>query len=135
MLFFRICHNGGYMGMCAQSNCTELNLKNNSPDNGARAKHLNIMTGIELIAKERQEQIEKHGYTPQSDVRENKFAQLIDAAIMILQTDRRKMNPPSLWDKQIWERMINKGYKERLIISAALIAAELDRMECAGEDE
>ena len=93
------------------------------------------MTGIELIAKERQEQIEKHGYTPERDVRENKFAQLIDAAILILQTDRRKMAPPSHWDKQIWERMINKGHKERLIISAALIAAELDRMECAGEDE
>lgn len=41
------------------------------------------MTGIELIAKERQEQIEKHGITVEQDVNINKFAQLIDAAIIL----------------------------------------------------
>jgi hypothetical protein len=34
---------------------------------------------------------------------------------------------PSNWDESQWLKMIQKPYRERLIISAALIAAELDR--------
>lgn len=90
-----------------------------------------MKTGIELIAKERQEQIEKHGYTVEKDVDFNRFGQLTDAAIMLMQTDRHKMNPPSHWDKAIWNKMINKSEKERLIIAAALIAAEIDRLQNA----
>lgn len=87
------------------------------------------LTGIELIAKERAEQIEKHGYTTERDVVENRFSQLTDAAIMLLMTDRHKLTPPSFWDVSIWKRMIAKSEKERMIISAALLAAEIDRIQ------
>lgn len=87
------------------------------------------MTGIELIAKERQEQIEKHGIAIEQDVNINKFAQLIDAAIMLMQTDRHKMGTPVYWDNSVWEKMINKSEMERLIIAGALIAAEIDRLK------
>ena len=91
------------------------------------------MTGIELIAKERQEQIEKHGISVQSDVDFNCFAQLIDGAGGLLLTKPTMRDIPSHWNEERWQKMIQKPYKERLIISAALIAAELDRMELAGE--
>lgn len=87
------------------------------------------LTGIELIAKERAKQIEKHGHTIERDVIDNKFNQLTDAAIMLLMTDRHKLTPPSFWDVSIWKRMIDKSEKERIIISAALLAAEIDRIQ------
>jgi len=36
--------------------------------------------------------------------------------------------PPNGWDVDIYKKMRNKSYKERLIIAGALIAAELDRL-------
>lgn len=84
--------------------------------------------GVQLIDKERREQVEKHGRTLTHDIVENTFNQLTDGAMMLLMEDRQKMNKPSNWDKEIWLKMINKPYKERLIISGALIAAEIDRV-------
>ena len=48
---------------------------------------------------------------------------------MLLMTDRHKLTPPSFWDVSIWKRMIAKPEKERMIISAALLAAEIDRIQ------
>ena len=93
------------------------------------------MTGIEMIAKERQEQIEKHGRTVERDVAENNFNQLTDGAIGILMTNRSQKDIPSHWSPEIWGKMIGKSRKERIIISAALLAAELDRMEATGETD
>lgn len=89
------------------------------------------MTGIELIAQERAEQIEKHGFSIESDVKNNRFAQLIDGAGALLLTNPKMRDIPSFWDKERWRIMIGKSYKERMIISAALIAAEIDRMQVA----
>ncbi len=36
---------------------------------------------------------------------------------------------PKEWDKTITEKMLNKNYKQRLVIAGALIAAEIDRLE------
>ena len=90
-------------------------------------------TGIELIAEERHEQIEKHGRTVEKDITDNRFNQLTDAAIMILQTDRHKMTPPSFWNESVWNHMIDKKLKDRLIIAGALIAAEIDRLQAGDE--
>jgi len=87
------------------------------------------LSGITLISEERAEQIFKHGYSVDHDVFENNYAQLQDAAIMLLRTDRHKLTPPSFWNEKIWKHMIDKSEKERLIISAALIAAEIDRIQ------
>jgi hypothetical protein len=90
------------------------------------------MTGIELIAQERKEQIEKHGRTVEKDVIENDFYQLKLAAIMLLGGGYRldhKNEVPFCWDEKIWQHMISKPIKERLIIAGALIAAEIDRLQ------
>jgi hypothetical protein len=88
-------------------------------------------SGIKLIAKERKEQIEKHGKTIESDVEVNDFNQLKSAAIMLLggycHQDEENSTPFN-WDKALWVRMNKKSYKDRLIIAGALIAAEIDRL-------
>lgn len=94
-----------------------------------------MRTGIELIAEERQEQIEKHGRTTYLDVRYNDGQQLRLAAKKLLvkwdgleDGNLSRNEPPQGWDENIWKKMISKDYKERLIIAGALIAAELDRI-------
>ncbi|OYD42310.1 hypothetical protein ACF3OC_08500 [Sphingobacterium cellulitidis] len=95
-------------------------------------------TGIELIAKEREEQINKHGYTKEQDLM-YQSNELLQAASGILGLPRpgtkstvsmsiMSFTPPTGWDKFIWSKMCSKPYKERLIIAGALIAAELDRL-------
>lgn len=89
-------------------------------------------TGIELIAKERQEQLEKHGRTIGKDVSLNNSYQLAIAAQKLLddpgEISAGTTNPKG-WDNNIWCKMAFKEYKERLIIAGALIAAELDRLQ------
>ncbi len=98
-----------------------------------------MKTGIELIAEERREQIEKHGRTVELDVQQNADYQLSEAfgALIIHPTeddmkdvwgDILLKSVPSGWNKAIWEKMAVKPYKERLIIAGALIAAEIDRL-------
>jgi predicted HTH transcriptional regulator len=91
------------------------------------------MTGAELIAKERQEQIEKHGRTVQMDVDHNRAYQLAEAASVLTtekfrSTKHRFSLMPDDWDDEISLKMCKKGRKERLIIAGALIAAEIDRI-------
>ena len=112
--------------------------------NGREAKEyshetvLNVMeeykmtgtSGAELIAIERQEQIEKHGRTVEEDVRFNTKGQLSVAAGILSQKfipDNMDLIPKE-WNEIIWNNMLRKPYKERLIIAGALIAAEIDRL-------
>jgi hypothetical protein len=87
-------------------------------------------TGIELIAQERQEQIELHGRTLKQDSKLNKGKQLVIAAIAIAHPKAPVIGycAPDNWDEKHFRRMKNKSYKKRLIIAGALIAAELDRI-------
>lgn len=95
-----------------------------------------MKTGIELIAEERVEQINKHGRTIYRDVMENKSEQLSFGAALLTCPNPLSMgfNPnsengrPEGWDSKIWNKMMLKPYKERLIIAGALIAAEIDRL-------
>src|SRR6478736_2572402 len=103
-----------------------------------------MKTGVELIAIERQEQIEKHGYTveladlnPQwyNDYQLSRVASLlcspetgnlskvcpIDTAIAFGYIEN--------WDADWLRYTANKPYKERLIIAGALLAAEIDRIK------
>lgn len=89
-------------------------------------------TGIELIAQERKEQIEKHGYSLASDQDINTDCQLSTAACILCyeaidEIDSRN-DPPHDWSLEAWQKMHDKPYKERLVIAGALIAAELDRL-------
>ena len=88
------------------------------------------MSGIELIAKERKEQIEKHGRTIESDVEINQRGELSAAAATLISASgiRFKVIPIG-WDNFLWKKMCDKPYKDRLIIAGALIAAEIDRIQ------
>lgn len=90
-----------------------------------------MKTGIELIAEERKEQIEKHGRTIENDIDINVHYQLNEGAIGLLWVDEeeRSVAPPVGWDERIWNKMEGKPYEERLIIAGALIAAEIDRIK------
>lgn len=103
-----------------------------------------MKSGIELIAQERQEQLEKHWRTITSDVELNGDYQLATAAVRMLFTPEDKgfdliqnfdIFRPLGWDDRIWRKMINKTYKERLIIAGALVAAELDRLQAIEMNE
>lgn len=93
-------------------------------------------TGIELIAEERREQIEKHGRTVQHDKEVNCFNQLPDAAIMLLGGivhEDEENACPFKWDTELWYKMMAKPYIERLVIVGALVAAEIDRRQLNDE--
>lgn len=95
-------------------------------------------TGIELIAIEREEQFEKHGRSIDNDIRDNSTNQLTMAASILCVDypykhltlkDIEEYQCPATWDKELWKKMVNKSYKERLVIAGALIAAEIDRLQ------
>lgn len=96
-------------------------------------------TGIEMIAKERQEQIFKHGRTVEQDVLQNKRGQLIEAVRQLIRPENERdgiertfnaegYSPPINWDVKIFDKMMSKSRVERLVIAAALLAAEIDRL-------
>lgn len=88
-------------------------------------------TGIELIAIERSEQIEKHVRTIQYDSVVNKYQQLARVARIIIAHESERTNPntPDGWDRELFQKILRKSYKHRLIIAGALIAAEIDRIQ------
>lgn len=98
----------------------------------------NLTIGAELVAKERQKQIDKHGFTAEHHVNHPEWyeeGQLINAAQGLSQynpdSDRNKAYRdmvPENWDLIWWQKMCDRSHKERLIISGALIVAELDRL-------
>lgn len=87
-----------------------------------------MKTGIELIAQERKEQIEKHGRTVERDIKENPSGELYLAALALMYKTAYWEDLPGAWNRQICENMANKSHKERMIIAGALIAAEIDRL-------
>lgn len=92
-----------------------------------------MKTGIQLIAIERQEQIEKHGRTVENDKKlyaedYGNMSQLTFVAEILMKRTFHNPHPPKGWDVSIFNKMISKPYKERLIIAGALIAAEIDRI-------
>lgn len=88
------------------------------------------MTGIELIAKERQEQIEKHGWTLEHD-REHSSGQMakLAATLSVYHTDAVVLESgdsiPDDWN--LIKKVIGDSVKA-LTIAGALIAAEIDRL-------
>jgi len=86
-------------------------------------------TGAELIAIERQEQIDKHGRTIERDVNENSNNELAIAAMGLIDKYPSSHNFPEHWDSKLIQKMISKPYKERLIIAGAFLAAEIDRVQ------
>jgi len=91
-------------------------------------------SGIELIAEERREQLEKHGRTIDYDLKNNQFGQLSLAAEYLITEDPHcELQQPHGWSETLWKKMKSKTELERLIIAGALIAAEIDRLQASGE--
>jgi len=91
-----------------------------------------MKTGIELITEERAEQLSKHNRTVEKDVTENGSYQLAIGASKLLAYPAECHDyqlPPNRWDVDVYKKMRDKPYKERLIIAGALIAAEIDRLQ------
>jgi hypothetical protein len=87
----------------------------------------NNMTGIEFIAKQRAEQLEKHKFSIEEDLKHNKYEQLRMGAIFVLTGDEYYY--PPTWEQWFYEKISAKESKvERLAIAGALIAAEIDRL-------
>ena len=93
-------------------------------------------TGIELIAKERVEQIEKHGFTLSFDKSKNKGSQMSFGAALLCAPNpmhfaslANNYGCPRGWSPDLWKKMIDKPHKDRLVIAGALIAAEIDRLQ------
>ena len=89
-----------------------------------------MKTGIELIAEERQRQIEVEGWTPEHDDKHT-CGELTDAAICYASTGYWRRRAPLLWPKnwevKWWKPTPNDRIRE-LQKAGALIAAEIDRL-------
>lgn len=97
------------------------------------------MTGVQLIAHERREQIIKHKRTVANDVATNKAGALVAAAARLTMmvwgyknNDDLLPSWPKHWDKVICAKMDAKTDFEKMIIAGAFIAADLDRRQAAG---
>ena len=88
-----------------------------------------MKTGIELIAEERAEQLDKHQRTIEDDVEYNPDGQIRDAACELAQDEPIFRYFPKMWQGKIMQHAISKSYKDRLVIAGALIAAEIDRIQ------
>ena len=99
------------------------------------------MTGAELIAQERQRQIEEERYSTQEDVLYWADQQLVRAAVCyaLPQADRwaRGVNATPAywpWGEKFWKPTPNDRIRE-LVKAGALIAAEIDRLQAIQKQE
>ena len=97
-------------------------------------------TGIELIAEERQRQIEKEGWTPEHDAQHDTgdlalaAAAYASAELYRRTTSEGYDNTPHIWpfERKWWKPTPNDRIRE-LQKAGALIAAEIDRLQ-SGEE-
>lgn len=93
------------------------------------------MTGIELIAQERERQVSKEGWTPEhDDSHEHGEMAIAAACYAVVGTDVMVTTYATIngcdafpWDPS-WDKRKKHDRKRQLVIAGALIAAELDRL-------
>ena len=86
-------------------------------------------TGVELIAAERERQVEVEGWTSGHD-KAHRRGQLSDAAACYALAGKRKDGDPVRywpWDMHYWKPTPKDRVRE-LVKAGALIAAEIDRL-------
>lgn len=94
-----------------------------------------MKTGIELIAEERREQIEKHGFSIIDDAEYYQNKELVQAALFCIDQGIPKGSPlktdkawPGNWDKHFQNKIISKTELEQLAVAGAFIAARMDQI-------
>ena len=82
--------------------------------------------GAELIAQERQEQVDKHGW----DETDKNYThnELLSAALFSLDPAEFYAAWPRGWDKYYRDKILNKDRIGQLKVAGAFIAAEIDRI-------
>jgi hypothetical protein len=91
-------------------------------------------TGIKLIAKERQEQIVKHGFSLKDDAEYYQDGELVQAALFCLEMVGNKFDHdpknawPETWDLHFENKIRGKSDIEKLIVAGALYMAENERL-------
>ena len=102
-----------------------------------------MKTGIDLIAKERQRQIEDEGWTKEHDAELTNGSLALAAVCYAIPNELRhysycplrKEKVPDfwLWDKKWWKPCPEDRIRE-LVKAGALIAAEIDRLQAQKEE-
>lgn len=100
------------------------------------------MTGIELIAEERQRQIKQEGWTPEHDDEQESGELALAAACYAVEGDDAGcfVAEPVMgedawpWSPE-WDKRKKHDRVRRLAIAGALIAAEIDRLQRAARLE
>ena len=94
-----------------------------------------MMNQLDLVKKEREKQVEL-GYTNQYNKDINRKMQMSQAASWIVQYDYENFDKelseivkPDGWDLKYWLMLCQKPYKDRVRIAAALLVAEMERIE------
>jgi hypothetical protein len=94
------------------------------------------MTGIEMIAKERKEQVEKHGFNDVHDDKSfNRCGELKQAAAYLIAetgTNHKDIliaDYPDNWHVGFKIKFARKTHIEKLVVAGALLAAEIDRLQ------
>ena len=102
------------------------------------------MTGAELIAQERQRQIEEEGWTVEHDAQHSN-GELVLAAMCYASTYLKDKSGPTIffksktcpamwpWDEKWWKPSPDDRKRE-LVKAGALIAAEIDRLQSLGAE-
>lgn len=98
-------------------------------------------TGAQLIAKERKEQIEKHGFSIVNDANYYKKRELTEAALFCIDQSlevgyglKTGINWPYKWGQGFRDKILAKGIIGKLTVAGALIAAEIDRLKQINPD-
>lgn len=117
--------------------CTAKGLMQRMRDKMVRASW-NLKTGAELIATERERQVEEEGYDPSHDD-EHRNGQIAMAAVCYAAGERKVYTKREVWNgfefKDPWPWEANwdrRGHHDRireLVKAGALIAAEIDRLK------
>lgn len=88
-------------------------------------KNINSMqTGLDLVAQERKEQIEKHGYTIVND-QQYQNNELVKAALFC--TAPQVFEWPQFWSTKFRYKIEHKSRIQQLVCAASFLIAEIDR--------
>lgn len=83
-------------------------------------------TGAELIAEERLEQIEKHGWSIKDDSC-YEDGELLEAAVFCISSGCEEW--PEGWSTHFEDKILTKDRIGQLKVAGAFIAAEIDRLQ------
>jgi hypothetical protein len=90
-----------------------------------------MITGVKLIAEERQRQIEVEGFDEEHDAKICQNGVLAAAACYYAWPNINNINQGLLFPIEwgmVWAKRENKSRLQQLVVAGALIAAEIDRL-------